>query len=140
MKVFSYKNLIMRFFFCATGSRLYVMSTGAWHFLLVNYLDLILRILIACPLRLYCIGCLHPQLYFYAWYLMHHSHLHSELVHSLFYTVLDLFSFHWNGIFQYHHSYRLVWHPYLKNLTMLESFWNVSLYPTTRVLISWLIQ
>ena len=28
MKVLSYKNLIMRFFFCATGSRLYVMSTG----------------------------------------------------------------------------------------------------------------
>ena len=38
---------------------------------------------------------LHPQRYFYAWYLMHHSHLHSELVH-------DLFSFHWNGILQYH--------------------------------------
>ena len=95
MKVLSYKNLIMRFFFCATGSRLYVMSTGTWHFLLVNYLDLILCILIACPLRLYCIGCLHPQRYFYAWYLMHHSHLHSELVH-------DLFSFHWNGILQYH--------------------------------------
>ena len=43
---------------------------------------------------------------------MHHLHLHSELVHSLFYTVHDVFSFHWNGVLQYHHSYRLVWHPY----------------------------
>ena len=142
MKVLSYKNLVMRFFFCATGSWLYVMSRGMTFFI--------------CELpRLntpysYCVSTspqryrqyFHPQRYFYAVYLTHHLHLHSELVHSLFYIVHDVFSFRWNGVLQYHHSYRLVWHLYSKSLALMcrippaLQVWCHSVYRDTQVCLS----
>ena len=96
MKVLSYKNLIMRFFFLCDRQSLicYVNRGMTFSTCELPRLNTPYSYCVSTSLLLYR-QYLHPQRYFYAGYLMHHLHLHSELVH-------DLFSFHWNGILQYH--------------------------------------
>ena len=84
MKVLSYKNLIMRFFFlCDRQSLICHVNRGMTFFICeLPRLNTPYSYCVSTSLQLYR-QYFHPQRYFYAEYLMHQLHLHSELVHCL---------------------------------------------------------